>query len=314
MKTNKETKKPKIIIDTDPGHDDALALMMLILSEQFEILAITTVAGNSTIENVTRNAQAILNLLNKKIPVYSGSANPLQRELITAVVHGKSGLDGIDVEKTKYKLSGNASQKIVELVTKNPGEVSILALGPLTNIARALEIEPEISNKVDKLVMMGGAINVPGNKNRVAEFNFFVDPEAVNIVFNSKLNKFLIPLDACNQVLLNLKDFQQITNSRLSKTIITMMGNYLKGLKENENARGILVYDALAAYFLLNPSAFELEPMDIVIETKGEHTFGMSLAEKRVYANMTINVLVAMEASARTFKQDFFAILVGKNK
>ncbi len=305
---NKLLKK-KIIIDTDPGHDDALALLLMLKSGQFDVQAVTTVAGNATIDKVTRNAQAILDLIRSKVPVFSGQPSPLKRELVTAVVHGESGLDGFDTSKTNYRLTADAPERIIEIVRKNPGEVTILALGPLTNLARAFQLDPELPSLIPQVAIMGGAIDVPGNKNRVAEFNFFVDPEAADIVFRSEVPKVLVPLDACNKVVLQVEDFERLANRRLKKILVPMMRHFMAGLTVNEGTKGLLVYDALAGYFLLNPKAFQLEPMNIVIETKGEHTFGMSVAERRKYKRETPNVMVAKELDQNQFKRDLFATL-----
>jgi inosine-uridine nucleoside N-ribohydrolase len=201
--------KRKIIVDTDPGHDDALALMFLERSRLFDICAISTVAGNSIIQNTTNNARYILDLLNSRIPLFSGAAFPLKRELIQASVHGENGLAGTVIKKQE-PLSGNAPDKIIEIVKENPNQITVLALGPLTNLARAFQKDPSIIPLIQAVVIMGGAIAVPGNKNRVAEFNIFVDPDAADIVFRSKTQKTLIPLDACNHIFLSLEDFDML--------------------------------------------------------------------------------------------------------
>jgi len=301
--------KSKLIIDTDPGHDDALAILMTVLSDKFDVLAVTTVAGNATIKKVTRNAQAILNLIEADIPVFSGFPKPLERELVTAVVHGESGLAGFDTTNTQYSLTKNAPEELLKLINANPGEVTILALGPLSNIARAIRLDPTFSTKVKQLVIMGGAINVPGNKNRVAEFNFSVDPEAADIIFRTEISKVLVPLDACNQVVMKVIDFRKILNTKLQAILLPMMEHFAAGLTTDEGTTGILVYDALAAYFLINPSAFIIESMDVVIETKGEHTFGMSVAEKRLHKVGRMNVEVVVKIIEQQFKNDFFQIL-----
>jgi len=306
--------KPKLIIDTDPGHDDALAILMTLLSDQFDVLAITTVAGNATIEKVTRNAQAVLDLIGSHVPVFSGIDKPLKRELVTAVVHGESGLAGFDTTRTDYKITKNASSKMIELVNANPSEITILALGPLSNVARAIQSDIQFSSKVKQLVIMGGAIDVPGNKNRVAEFNFFVDPEAADVVFQSNIPKVLVPLDACNKVVLQVEDFQKVENENLKSILIPMMEHFVAGLTTDEGTTGILVYDALAAYYLLNPNAFTLKSMDVVIETQGQYTFGMSVAEKRPQKVESTNVEVVVGIDDRQFRQDFFKILSTKEQ
>jgi len=300
----------KIIIDTDPGHDDALALMLMCKSKLFDIKAVTTVAGNSTIENVTKNTAYILNLLNRKdIPVYSGKPKPLKRDLIQAVVHGKSGLDGVKTTKTKYKLSNNASDRIIKLVNNSPGKITILTLGPLSNIARAFIKDSKLPSLIKQIVIMGGAINVCGNKNRVAEFNMFVDPEAADIVFKSKVNKILVPLDCCNKIKLFNSDFNKLKNSKLYRPIKSMMKKYMVGIEKDVGVKGALVYDVLAAYYLLNPKAFRLKKMDIVIETKGLYTPGMTVVEKRKKVIRNFNTKVAMKVKKDVFRKDFINIL-----
>jgi inosine-uridine nucleoside N-ribohydrolase len=299
----------KIIIDTDPGHDDALAIMLAVKSDMFEIKAITSVAGNSTIENTTRNARYILELLDRKdIPVYSGAGKPLERELIKAVVHGTAGLEGAD-PKMEPNLTGNASDKIIELVQKNPGEIIIVALGPLTNIALAIKKDPETMRRIKEIVIMGGAIRVPGNKNRVGEFNFFVDPEAAEIVFNFPVRKVLVPLDACNNVQLQLKDFERISNKRLREPILAMMKPFIRNIFKDEGVNAALVYDALTVYYLLNPRACKVEYLDIKIEAKSELTRGMSVADLRNVSDKKPNTIVVSYISSEEFKEDFIRTL-----
>lgn len=302
--------KPKIIIDTDAGHDDALALMLLIKSQLFDIQAVTTVAGNSDITNVTRNARAILDLLGANMAIYSGHEKPLARELVKAVVHGDSGLDGLDMSATRFELTGNAPEKIIELVKVSPGEVTILTLGPLSNIARALQQDSSIAADIKELIIMGGAIDVAGNKNRVAEFNMFVDPEAADIVFKADVGKIVIPLDPCNHIVLGIDTFEALKGTSLYEPLNSLMRHFIAGITFDEGVQGALVYDALAAYYLVSPEAFTLKPMDIVVETKGEHTFGMTVAEKRPYKTPHYNADVATHIDQEAFTRDLLAMLV----
>ncbi len=305
---NKKKNKIPVIVDTDPGHDDALAIILLEKSGMADIKAVTTVAGNSTIQNVTDNARYILDLLGTAIPLYSGSSGPLKRKLIKAVVHGKSGLDGAMIEK-REKLTGNAVEKIISIVRENPGEISVVVIGPETNIAKAFIRDPELPSLIKQLVIMGGAIDVPGNKNRVAEFNIFVDPEAADIVFRSAVRKVLIPLDACNNIILQKTDFQGLKKTSLTKSALKMVNKYIYGLTINEKVKGALMYDPLAAYYLINPSVYKLQPMDIRIETRGEITRGMTVVERRTWAQKNPNVLVAIKIEGKAFKKDFLKIL-----
>jgi non-specific riboncleoside hydrolase len=298
--------KPIVIIDTDPGHDDALAIMLLIKSKKADVKAITTVAGNVDIQKTTNNARFILDLLRSKIPIFSGSEKPLHRKSVFANVHGTSGMAGANITK-KEKLNGKAVDKIIEIVRNNPYKITLLTIGPQTNIAKAFVKDPELPKLVKEIVIMGGAINVPGNKSRVAEFNIFVDPDAAKIVFDSPVKKVAIPLDICNETPLFLSDFQKIQGD-LQKPILAMMKHFIKGIAKFENFKGALVYDALAAYYLINPKSFGLEKMDIRIETKGELTIGMSVAEKRAWVEKKNNVYVATKIDREKFIKDFIQI------
>ncbi len=303
----------KIIIDTDPGHDDALAIMLAVKSGEFEIEAITTVAGNSSLENTTRNARYILSLLEKgDIPVYSGAEKPMRRGLIQAVVHGKSGLDGID-PTNEAKLTGNAAEKILEIIEKNPQGITLVTLAPLTNIALAIQKSPETMKKVKEIVMMAGAIKVPGNKNRVAEFNIFVDPEAAEVVFNFPVKKTIIPLDACNNVRMYMQDFEKIENSRLREPILAMMKPFIANINENEGVNAALVYDALTVYYLLKPENCGVNQYDIRIETKGELTSGMSVADLRIKPESENLINVVEFIDENKFKRDFVEIISKEN-
>ncbi|HEX2792228.1 MAG TPA: nucleoside hydrolase [Candidatus Paceibacterota bacterium] len=304
--------KRKIIIDTDPGHDDALAIILMERSALFDIQAVTTVAGNSTIQNTTDNARYVLDLIGSTTPLYSGSAVPLKRELIQAEVHGVTGLAGAEITKREM-LTENAVEKIVEIIQSNPGEVTILALGPLTNIAKILLKDSNVSNLIQQIVIMGGAIATPGNKNRVAEFNIFVDPDAADIVFRSDTEKVLIPLDACNDVFLTLEDFNELNGAGIYGPIQSMMKHYIEGIRKYEKTSGALMYDPLAAYYLINPGAFKTAMMDLQIEARSELTRGMTVADRRIWGEKSPNVRVAMSADRDAFRQDFLEIL-GREK
>lgn len=297
-----------IIIDTDPGVDDALAIMLAVKSGNFRIHAITTVAGNSTIDDTTRNARFILKLLGREdIPVYSGAKNPLKRKLDRAVVHGKDGLGGLK-PLNGPGLSGDAVERISSIIERNSGKITIVALGPLTNIARMIEDYPQTIPKMKSVVMMGGAIRVPGNKSRVAEFNMYVDPEAADIVFRSPVMKTMLPLDACD-VQLSLTDFEKIRDAELRSPILEMVVPYMRNLSKNEGTSKAMMYDPLTVYSLMNPSACRKRRINAVVETRGEFTRGMTVAEQRRWKEENPNVTVVEKVSARRFKADFVRIL-----
>lgn len=301
--------KRKIIIDTDPGHDDVMAIMLAVKSNIFDIQAITTVCGNSTIANTTRNARFVLDVLNKNdIPVYSGARKPLKRPLIQAVVHGKSGLDGID-PTNKPMLTGDAVEKILSIIKANPYEVTIIALGPLTNIAQAILKDPTTMMKVKEIIMMGGAVKVSGNKNRVAEFNIYVDPEAADVVFSTPISKTLVPLDACNHVKLSLNDFKAINNSTLRNVLLKMIRPYINNIARDEGVKAAMMYDPLTVYYLINPEFAKVYKCNITIETKGKYTRGMTVADLRTKPEDKPNTTVVEYINKDKFKNDFIRIL-----
>ncbi len=302
----------RIIIDTDPGHDDAMAIMLAVKSGVLAIEALTTVCGNSTIENTTRNARYVLTLLGRNdIPVYSGAARPLARSLIQAVVHGESGLDGID-PTNRANLTYNAVEKILSIVRTNPRKITIVTLGPLTNIAQAIKKDPVTMKKVKALVIMGGAIRAPGNKNRVAEFNVFVDPEAADTVFSFPVEKTIVPLDACNHVKLSLNDFRAVKDKRLRLVLLKMVRPYIRNIVKDEGVKAALMYDPLTVYYLMNPRAAKTFTCNIRVETKGEHTRGMTVADLRTKPQEKANVTVVEHIRASRFTKDFIATLSRK--
>lgn len=301
--------KRKIIIDTDPGHDDVMAIMLATKSNMFNIQAITTVCGNSTIDNTTRNARYVLNLLNRNdIPVFSGEKKPLKRPLVQAVVHGKSGLDGIN-PTNKANLTGNAVENILSIVKANPKKITIIALAPLTNIAKAIQQDPKIMMNIKEVIIMGGAIKVPGNKNRVAEFNMFVDPEAADIVFRFPIKKTLVPLDACNKVKLLLKDFRAIQNTSLKTELLRMVKPYIDNIAKDEGIKAAMMYDPLTVYYLLKPSGAKTYECNIEIETEGDLTRGMTVADLRIKPQDNPNITVVDFINENQFKEDFIKIL-----
>ncbi|MFX1466551.1 MAG: nucleoside hydrolase [Promethearchaeota archaeon] len=294
-----------IIIDTDPGYDDFLALMLAIKSGMFKIYAITTVAGNTTIENTTRNTRYILSLLKREdIPVYSGAEKPLVRELLQSKVHGQSGLGDL-LPQNEANLTYNAVEKLISIIEKNPHKLKLVTLGPLTNIAQAIKQNSDIMSQVQEIVIMGGAIKVPGNASRVAEFNIYVDPEAADIVFRFPVKKTLIPLDACMNVKMRVSDFERIKDPLLREPIVSMMSVCIKLISKKDGIEAAQMYDPLTVYSLMNPSACKKVDLNVVIETKGEITRGMTVAELRKIKKEKPNVTVVEWISEKSFKEDF---------
>lgn len=301
----------KIIIDTDPGHDDMLAMLLMLAAPSIDVLAVTTVAGNSTIQNVTNNARFILDLAGAPdMPLFSGAGTPLVREQVLAVVHGESGLDGAEVPG-QVELDDRAVDMIVELIRGNPNEVSLLILGPQTNIAKAIQRDPEAMKLVREFVIMGGAFDVPGNKNRVAEFNICVDPEAAAIVAAFPVPKVYIPLDICNDIQVPIEEFKRVNSASVRSTLLSTLAPYIKNIQQDElPTEGALMYDALAAYYLLRPDSCQTKDEAIVVETRGEYTFGMTLIDKRPFSKKEpVNARIVTGIPKQKFIDDFFETL-----
>jgi purine nucleosidase len=297
--------KRKLIIDTDPGVDDAMALMLAIKSELFDLQAITTVCGNGTIENVTRNARYVLELLGRAgIPVYSGAARPLTRALETSIVHGEHTLGNIHPPNAP-SLTGDAVEKILEVVEGSHGEITLVALGPLTNVAHAIRQNSQVMGKVKEIVIMGGAVKAPGNKNRVAEFNIFVDPEAADIVFRFPVAKTIVPLDACNKIRYSLADLRAVTNAHLSDILVEMAEPYIRSIAAEEATEAAPIYDALTIYYLINPEACQSYRCHVAIETKGVLTRGMTVADLRTRAEAAANTTVVDSVDEKAFRTYF---------
>ncbi|MEZ5366463.1 MAG: nucleoside hydrolase [Bryobacterales bacterium] len=199
----------RVLIDTDPGVDDALALLLAFASPELHVEAITTVAGNVGLEPATRNALLTLDVARVQNPptVVRGAYKPLEREAVDAAhVHGEDGLGGMASaygEPSRGAAPGAAVDCILETIARQPGEVTVIALGPLTNLAQALLADPKAMALAERIVVMGGALDVPGNAGPHAEFNFFVDPEAARIVLRSGLPVTLVGLDVTRLAVLN---------------------------------------------------------------------------------------------------------------
>jgi purine nucleosidase len=222
--------KRKIIVDTDPGQDDAVALLLALASEEFDILGVVAVAGNVGLDWTGKNARKILELAGRPdIPVYAGAEKPLSRALVTAEhVHGRTGLDGSNLPEPASALRpGHGVDFIVETLRgQAPGTVTLCTLGPLTNIATAFARAPEIAGKVHEIVMMGGACFEGGNITPSAEFNIYVDPEAADAVLSSGVPITMLPLDVTHSVLSTRARLDRIgaIGNRSGATVAGMLG------------------------------------------------------------------------------------------
>lgn len=277
------------LIDTDSGVDDALALILALRSPELSVRAITTVAGNTTVGNCTRNVRRVLGLLNSApdILVARGAAGPLKRRLVTAhEVHGDDGLGNVRMKITAAPTlsRGDAVNTILQHCDRYARSLTIVALGPLTNIALALRKRPASLRKAGRIISMGGAFRVPGNTGPVAEFNYYVDPEAAERVLTSGLPLFIVPLDLTEQVALMRKELVYRASRRpndVSRFILGVTRLYMKYHKHSEGFEGGFLHDPVAVGAAIDPGLFEWSRMDIRVETTGKWTRGMTVADPR---------------------------------
>ena len=256
-----------LIIDTDPGIDDALAILLACASPELELQALTTVAGNVPLTRVTENALKLLELGGKpKVPVYPGSEAPLSRKPTVAQVHGTSGMDGAELPAPRAKPEpGHAVDYLVEsLSAAAPGSVTLSAIGPLTNVAAALRRAPGIGASLAELVIMGGATpEIGGNMSPHAEFNIFVDPEAAAVVFASGLPITLVPLDLSHQMLASLARIERFA------AIGGPVGRSVAGMLRHFHQGDGHLHDPLTIAWLLRPDLFSGRRAAVRIETSG---------------------------------------------
>lgn len=276
-------KQRPIIIDCDPGQDDAINLFMAMSSpEELEIIGITTVAGNVPISLTSRNARIICEIAARPdIPVFAGSSQPMKRKLVTAEhVHGKTGMNGIDIYEPKHPLQEmHAVDFIVEtLLAADEESITLVLTGPLTNIAVAIQKNPLILGKIKEIIMMGGAMREGGNYSPSAEFNIVVDPHAAEIVFNSNLQISVLGLDVTYQVpaTQSRKDRIRAIKNEVGGATAKMLDLFDRFAAAKYSAAGAPLNDPCTVAFLLKPELFVSKPCNLSVETESELTMGHS--------------------------------------
>jgi inosine-uridine nucleoside N-ribohydrolase len=314
-----------VIIDTDPGVDDALALILALRSPELCVDAITTVSGNVHVDLATQNALTVLGLFppERRPPVAKGADRPLVRSLSTAAhVHGDDGLGGVTRMRTaagqpRYPPAGATSPLrhavtcLLDLIRRSPGELTLIALGPLTNLAQALRRDAHTFRQLAEVVIMGGAVTVPGNVTPVAEFNIYIDPEAAQVVFASGVPITLIGLDVTERVRLTAEMIDQYirpASSPLSQFVVDCTGQTIQFSSHVERPPGMAMHDPLAVGALIGPVLTRIVPLPVKVETKGELTTGMLVADRRpLLADLKApaNALVALEVDAARFLEMF---------
>ncbi len=276
----------KIIIDTDPGQDDAVAICLALASpDEIDLLGITAVAGNVPLTLTEKNARIVCELAGfAQTPVFAGCDAPLHRPLVTAEhVHGKTGLDGPDLPDPVMPLQpGHAVDFIIETLRAHPGgTVTLCPLGPLSNIATAFQKAPDIIEKVQEIVLMGGAYFEVGNITPTAEFNIYVDPEAADIVMKSGAQITILPLDVTHKALVTKarNDAFRALGTKVGVAVAQMTDFFERFDKEKYGSTGAPLHDPCVIAYLLKPELFSGRFINVEIETQSELTLGMTVAD-----------------------------------
>lgn len=276
-------KKINIIIDCDPGIDDVVALCFAIANEdKFNILGITTVAGNQSIENVTNNAIGLMSFLNKDIKIARGAKGPLLREKRPAInVHGANGVGDYQFTHTKELYSNNAVVFLRDTIMASEEKVTLVPVGPLTNIALLIKTFPEVADKIELLSIMGGSTGI-GNTTPLAEFNIWADPEAARIVFDSKLPIVMSGLNVTHSTGLFKNDIEELLKStgRVTKMCGEILNFYFKG---DHVRKGTFtpIHDACALMYLIHPELYKFKQMPVIVDCSEELNRGNTICDFR---------------------------------
>ena len=305
----------KIIIDTDPGQDDAVAILLALASpEDLEVLGITCVAGNVPLDLTSKNARIVCELAGKTdVKVYAGCDRPMGRALVTAEhVHGKTGLDGPDLPDPVMPLSeGHGVDFIIEqLRAHEAGQITLCPLGPLTNIATAFEKAPDVVDRVAEIVLMGGGYFEGGNITRTAEFNIYVDPQAADIVFKSGVPIVVMPLDVTHKALVTKprNDAFRALDTPVGIAVAQMTDFFERFDKEKYGSEGAPLHDPCVTAYLIKPDLFSGRHVNVEIETQSELTMGMTVADWWGVTDREPNALFIGDLDA----DGFFALLTDR--
>ena len=297
-------KKRPIIIDTDPGIDDALAIAIALFSEELDVRLISTVAGNVGLDKVTYNALRLLKYFEREdVAVAVGADRPLIREFEDASsVHGKSGMEGFDFEEpTQQPLKENAVDAMRNVIMNSSEPVTLVPIAPLTNIALLLKTYPEVKQNIREIVLMGGSAS-RGNKGVMAEFNIALDPEAAHMVFHSGVKLTMVGLDVGLKALVLPEDSEEIrTMNKTGEMAYCLFKKYRGGSFHT----GLKMYDATAIAYLLKPELFEAVETYLDVELHGTMTAGCTLVDLKGYLGKEPNATVCLDIDGNAFRTWF---------
>ncbi|GAA1635799.1 uridine-preferring nucleoside hydrolase UriH [Georgenia ruanii] len=296
----------KIILDCDPGHDDAIAMLLAHGNPEIDLLAVTTVGGNQTLSKVTRNALAVATVAGMvDVPIAAGCDRPLVRaQEVAPDVHGESGLDGVELPEPTVSLDPrHAVDLIIDIVMREePGTVTLVPIGPLTNIAMAVRKEPRIVERVKEVVLMGGGYHV-GNWSAVAEFNILVDPEAAHIVFSAGWELTMVGLDLTHQALATDEVAARIQalDTPVSDFVLGLFTFFRAAYKDAQGFDFPPVHDPCAVAYCIDPSVMTTRRAPLAVELTGTHTLGMTVADFRAPAPDDCPTQVAVDLDFEKF-------------
>jgi pyrimidine-specific ribonucleoside hydrolase len=298
-----------ILIDCDPGHDDAIALLLALASPEVDLLGITTVAGNQTLEKTTANALKILEFVGRtEVAVAAGAPRPLVREpYVAAYVHGETGMDGPDLPAPRTApVSEHAVDFLAAKLTASPEPVTVIPVGPLTNVGLLLARYPEAADRIDRIVLMGGAI-AEGNVTPAAEFNIWADPEAASRVFTSGIDVTMIGLDVTHKALFRPADSERLAaTGRVGRLVAELFGFYQQFHSEQYGWDGSPVHDAVAVAHVVRPGIVHTADRGVVVDCGGELSRGRTYVDLWGRAHWEPNAHVAVDIDAQGFV-DFLA-------
>ena len=297
------TKKIPVILDGDPGHDDAIAWVLANASPMLDIKAVTSVCGNQTIEKTTYNAGRIMTLIGLDVPLAMGRVKPLVADAIIApIVHGNSGLDGPALPEPKNKpVAQDACTLMAQILEASEEPVALVPTGPLTNIATLLLLYPHLKSKIKHIYLMGGGIEF-GNWTPAAEFNILVDPEAADIVFRSGVPITMAGLDVTERALVFPEDFERIraVGNPVSKVVAEWL-DFFYGFHRSIGYPGAPIHDAVAVAALVRPELLTIKEMYVEVETTGDYCRGATVGDRLNVLNKPANARVIMDIDRQGF-------------
>lgn len=275
--------RTRVLIDTDPGVDDAVAILLALASPEIDVVAVTTVAGNVPLPKTSLNARRIVALARRgEVPVAAGCAQPLS-EAVTedSVVHGHDGLGDLEWDDPAVALDPRDGVELIAEMIRG-GPLTIVAIGPLTNLAVLLQRHPGIDREVEHLVIMGGA-SFQGNVTPAAEFNIWADPEAARIVFDAEWRITLMPLDLTHQAFLNDEDlaFFASRGTEVGRRVAAMLEPYAQFHDRWYGNRDVIMHDAMAVYEVIDEAAIEKQGVGVAVEVDGVHSRGATFIDRR---------------------------------